>query len=144
VLVLATAAASAALAATGLHAYAVVAAVAGTAAAGVLILRLVMDFDRRVSAHRACGARLWHLREQYRALLADLRDGQLTIEGARERRDVLMSRLQAVYEDAPPAERAMYEAAHRSISGACDDTLSDEEIDRFLPVSLRKDGTSAA
>jgi hypothetical protein len=50
-------------------------------------------------------------------------------EAARDRRDELMSRLQAVYEDAPPAERAMYELAHSSISGAHDGTLSDEEID---------------
>jgi hypothetical protein len=142
--VLATAAASAALLATGVPAYAIVAAVAGTSAAIVLLLRIVLEFDRRVTTHRVCSARLWHLREQYRALLADLKDGQLTIEAARDRRDVLMSRLQAVYEDAPPAERAMYEVAHASISGAHEGTLSDEEIDQFLPVSLQKGGTSAA
>ena len=144
VLVMATAAASGALVATGFFAYAAIAAVTGAAAAIVVILRLVLDFDRRITAHRSCSARLWHLREQYRAVLSDLRDGQLTIDAARERRDALMSRLQAVYEDAPPAERAMYEAAHRSLSGAEDGTLSDEEIDRFLPVSLQKGGTSAA
>jgi hypothetical protein len=144
VLVLATAALSLALLTTGISAYAIVAAVAGSAGALVLILRLVVDFDRRISAHRACSARLWHLREQYRAVLSDLRDGHITIDGARERRDTLMGRLQAVYEDAPPAERAMYEAARRSLSGADEGTLSDEEIDRFLPVSLHKGGTSAA
>ena len=144
VFVLATAASSAALAATGLLAYAIVAVVAGTAAAGVLLLRIVIDFDRRASAHRACSARLWHLHEQYRALLADLRDGELSIDDARERRDVLMDKVEAVYEDAPPAERAMYEAAHGSTSSTHDGMLSDEEIDRFLPVSLQKGGTSAA
>jgi hypothetical protein len=142
VLVLGTAAAAAALLATAVPAYAVVAAATGAAAAVVLILRLVLDFDRRVSTHRACSARLWYLREQYRALLADLRDGHLTIDGARERRDLLMSRLQAVYEDAPPADTAMYAAARRSVTGADEGALSDEEIDRFLPVSLQKDAAS--
>jgi hypothetical protein len=142
--VLATAAASAALVGTGVPAYAIVAAVAGAAAAVVLILRIVLEFDRRVATHRTCSARLWHLREQYRALLADLKDGQLTLDAARDRRDVLMSRLQAVYEDAPPAERAMYEVAHRSVSGAHEGSLTDAEIDQFLPVSLQKGSTTAA
>ena len=142
--VLTAALSSMALVSTGYSQLAVVCAVAGSAAVATLVARLAFDFDRRASAHRDCSARLWHIREQYRAVLADLQDGQLTLEGARERRDVLMSRLQAMYENAPPADRRIYEAARSSSPGAHENALTDEEVDRFLPASLQKGGKSAA
>lgn len=123
-------------------------AVIGAAGAGValcaVIVRLVADFDARSQAHRACSAQLWHVREQYRALLADLRDGELTLEQARQRRDTLMAVLRDVYEKAPPADRAAYEAARRDVPADHDAVLSDEEVDQFLPASLHRGNQSAA
>ena len=75
-------------------------------AAIVLLARLVFDFEASVSAHRSCSTRLWHIREQYRALLADLKDETLTLDAARDRRDALMATLRDVYERAAPADRA--------------------------------------
>src|SRR5262245_47812837 len=34
-----------------------------------LVVRLALDLERSSSIHRACSARLWRVREQYRALL---------------------------------------------------------------------------
>ena len=48
---------------------------------------------------------------RYRALLSDLRDGILTPEAARQRRDDLMAALHRIYEDAPLPERARYQSA---------------------------------
>jgi hypothetical protein len=137
-LVLSAALASIALVFTGQMAYGVAAAVVAGAAAGTLVLRLIFDFDRSASAHRTCSARLWHIREQYRAVLADMKDESLTLDAARERRDVLMGLLHAVYEDAPPADRAVYEAARAALPGSDEGDLSDEEVNRFLPGSLQK------
>ncbi|MGH9172712.1 MAG: SLATT domain-containing protein, partial [Vicinamibacterales bacterium] len=92
-------------------------------------------------AHRACSARLWHLREQYRAVLADLKDGALTLEAARDRRDALMATLQRIYEHAPPADREQYQTARQSLASLDEARLSDEEIDRFLPPTLKKAGS---
>ena len=106
ILLVATAATAAAAVQTGTAAYAVSAAVTAAVALGVLVARIVFDFDGSASTHRSCSAHLWHLREQYRALLADLQDDAITLDVARERRDALMQRLREVYEQAPPVDRA--------------------------------------
>lgn len=141
---IASVAASVAFLQTGQSGYGVAAVAAATLALVVLVVRVLFDFDRRAGAHRACGAHLWWLREQYRALLADLQDGHITIEAARERRDALMQRLHELYESAPPIDRTAYEAARGAVPPREEATLSDEEVDRFLPESLKKDDKSAA
>lgn len=144
VTVAAAAAAAVGLMQTSQPAYAVTTAVAGTAALVTLIFRLVFDFETSAATHRTCSARLWHLREQYRALLADLQDGSITLEIARERRDALMRQLHDLYEQAPPIDRSAYEAARAALPSQHEGALSDEEVDRFLPESLKKTGKSAA
>jgi hypothetical protein len=138
VLLLATAVAAAAMGLTLNPVYAIVAATTATLGMFVLILRLAFDFERTAAAHRACSSRLWLIREQYRALLADLKDGAITIEAARSRRDALMDTLQRIYEHAPPIDRELYQTARQSLKSVNEATLSDEEIDRFLPPSLQK------
>src|SRR6266852_2458340 len=39
-----------------------------------LLLHLMLDLDASARAHASCAARLWQIREQYRALLSDLCD----------------------------------------------------------------------
>jgi hypothetical protein len=138
ILMLAAALASVAMMSTGQTTFAVVSAVAASLSVCAVIVRLVFDFDGRAAAHRACSARLWHIREQYRALLADLKDEYLTIDRVRERRDELAGMLRAVYEHVPPADRAAYEAARRALPVEDEGPLTDEEIDRFLPLALQK------
>jgi len=144
VLMLIAAFASIVIVFTGQVPYGVVAAIAAALAVLTLIIRLVLNFDKSAGAHRVCSARLWHVREQYRALLAELKDESLTLDTARERRDVLVGMLNAIYENAPPADRGTYEAARGALPGAHDEALSDEEVDRFLPPSLQKSGKPAA
>ena len=143
-LMLVAALASVALVFSGEMAYGVVSATAASLAVCALVVRLVFAFDRSAGAHRICSARLWAIREQYRALLADVKDETLTLDDARERRDELMSRLHAIYENAPPADSSVYDAARRAVPGPQEVALTDEELDRFLPVSLHKGGSSAA
>ena len=133
-----------ALLTSGEPAYGVVTAIAAGAAVLALTARVILDLDSAGNAHRECGARLWHIREQYRALLADLQDGHLTLDAARERRDELMMTLHNIYEKAPLADQAAYEAARRAIPIDHEAVLSDEEVDRFLPPTLHKSRPSAA
>jgi hypothetical protein len=144
ILMLAAALAAIALVVTGWSGYGVMTAITAVLGAGTLIVRLAFDFDRSASAHRACSARLWYIREQYRAVLADVKDETLTVDAARERRDTLMAMLHAVYENAPPADRGAYEAARQALPGTHEGDLSDAEVDQFLPEPLRKGGQPAA
>ena len=142
ILLLVVVAASIALVATAQNAYGILAAATASLATGVLIARLVFDFGTSAGAHRACSTRLWRLREEFRALLADIQDGAVTLDAARERRQALISALESVYRDAPPADRRMYEAARKAIPASYEASLADEEVDRFLPRSMRKSDSS--
>ena len=142
-LMMGTAIAAVALVFTLNPAHAVATAIMASAAALTMIVRIALDFEHTSSTHRSCSARLWHIREQYRAVLSDLQDGVLTVEGARDRRDALMASLHHIYEDAPPSDRETYQSARQSLARLDEAVLSDEEIDQFLPPSLQKAGRSA-
>lgn len=122
-------------------AYAIASAVLASAALVTLIVHLAVDLDRSARTHASCAARLWQIRERYRALLSDLSDGAIEIDAARRSRDALMLELNAIYQDAPPADHDAYQAAgHAAPEEAA---LTDEEIDLFLPRSLQKAGKAA-
>ncbi len=124
-------------------AYDVACAVLAIGALIALLVHLTLDLDRSAHAHAACATRLWHVREKYRALLSDLTDGAINVEDVRRRRDELMIELRDVYEDAPPAEHLAYQTAGQAIRTSDERTLTDEEIDQFLPKSLQAAARSA-
>ncbi len=105
---------------------------------------LALQLDARLYAHRWCASRLWLIRERYYALIAELTDGIVDLDSARERRDALMKELHAVYKHAPLADRVVYQSARDSLRAADETALADEEIDRFLPASMRKAAAAAA
>jgi hypothetical protein len=108
-----------------------------------LILHIAFDLDGTAQAHAACATRLWHIRERYRALLSDLSDGAVDIDTVRRRRDELATELRGVYESSPPADPQAYQTAADAIATGDERSLTDEEIDRFLPKSLQSVGQSA-
>jgi hypothetical protein len=122
--------------------YAVLAAVLSGVALAVFTLYVAVNLESRIYAHRWCAARLWLIREKYRALLSEIRDGVLTPEGARNRRDQLLTELQAIDEHAPPVDRPTFHSARQALTAAAETAFTDEEIDAFLPQSLRKEAFS--
>lgn len=133
VLMLTVAITAVAVAAAGRSPLATVAAVCGALALGVLLVQLTFDDDAVTQAHAVCAARLWDIREQYRAVLADLADGAIDSATARQRRDVLIAELHDVLRHAPPAGAHSYDATADE-----ERALTDEQIDLFLPKSLHK------
>jgi hypothetical protein len=109
-----------------------------------LVVHLGLDPDRTARAHADCATRLWHVRERYRALLADLADGAIEIEHARVKRDELMHEMHRIYEQAPSADLPAYQAAGRFGVTAREGALSDEDIEQLLPRVFHKEWTSAA
>lgn len=126
------------------QAYAVASAALAGAALLTLLFRLAFDADGSARAHAWCATGLWRIREKYRALLSDLADGALDLEGARVRRDTLMGELQSLYETAPPMDARAYRSAAHALGTTDETALTDEEIDLFLPKSLQKATSSAA
>ena len=133
---------------TSARPYAIAAAVLAGLALVVLLVRLTFDLERAAQVHAACAATLWHIRERYRAVLADMADGFIDVDTARRQRDRLMEELHLAYEAAPPPDPQAFERAGRAAgaaaAGANDAALPDEEIDAFLPASLQKTRRPAA
>jgi hypothetical protein len=118
------------------RAYAVSSAVLANIALLTFVLHVTFDFESTARAHHTCSTRLWSIREEYRALLADLSDGAIESHAARARRNMLMEEAAAVHDRAPALTRRLFKVPQDSVDAAEELALSDEEIDRFLPKSL--------
>jgi hypothetical protein len=124
------------------HLFAVAAAVLASLALLTFLIHVTLNFESTARAHHVCSTRLWHVREQYRALLSDLTDNAIEPELARTRRNALMEEVTAIYESAPPLTRRVFELKRKGEDTAEETALADEEINRFLPKSLH--GTKSA
>jgi hypothetical protein len=118
------------------HRQAVATAVLASLVLLLFLIHVSFDFEGLARAHHVCGTRLWHVREQYRALLADLHDGAIDPELARTKRNLLREEVRAVHDSAPPLTRRVFKMAQDPEPGAEEMALADEEINRFLPKSL--------
>ena len=88
--------------------------------------------------HRDIAADIWPIRESYLSLLTDIAGGDQNISTIRERREALQSSLAAIYKEAPPTDGGAYLAAQKALKQNEEYTFSDEEVDAFLPLSLKK------
>ena len=102
-------------------------AVLASLSLAVYVAWLASNLEPRIDAHRWCSERLWLFGERYRALLADMDDGAMSVEAARDRRDRFMQELQGVYEHAPILEPQMYEHTRAEMASLPNDTLSAEQ-----------------
>jgi hypothetical protein len=123
---------------TGDSPYFVLSAILSGLALALFAFYVAASLEARVSAHRWCASRLWLIREKYRALLSEMCDGTLSLDTVRDRRDQLLLELHAIGEHAPLVDRPAYQSARAALSAVPEEPLTDEEIDRFLPPSLRK------
>lgn len=93
--------------------------------------------------HRDTAADIWPIRESYLSLLTDIVGGDVSIESIKERRDALQASLAAIYRGAPHTDGKAYSEAQTALQKNEEYTFSDDEIDRFLPKSLRVGDRSA-
>ena len=56
--------------------YVIASAALASLALVILLFQVVFDLERSARAHQASAARLWQIRDQYRAVLSDLHDGE--------------------------------------------------------------------
>jgi hypothetical protein len=116
----------------------IVSATLSSVALLVTVAQLKFNPEQVMQVHRACGNHLWGIRERYINLIADMSDGALDADEVRNRRDALVKELSQIYETAPATTAAAYADAQKALKESEEMTFSDEEIDKFLPKSLRK------
>ena len=110
--------------------------------ANLIVAGYMKGFDPGGTAqkHRDAAALLWGVRESYQSLLTDLVRGALSATDATTRRDELQAAVARIYQGAPHTNNKAYQTAQQALKQLEDYTFSDEEIDKFLPASLRKRG----
>jgi hypothetical protein len=96
------------------------------------------DLGSTAQKHRDAAAKLWNVRECYLSLLTDLPilDGAIAVE----RRDELQMMLAALYQGVPQTDGEAYAEAQKRLKKMEDMTFTDDEIDCFLPLSLKRSG----
>lgn len=108
----------------------------------LLVLNAYMkdvDFGDQAEKHKKTASELWDVRESYLSVLSDLHDGCVAADAARKRRDALQARLVSIYASAPRTSKKAYSEASVGLKALEELTFSsDEEIDAFLPMVLRR------
>jgi len=117
--------------------YVIGSAVLGALALLTLLVQLTFDLDASARAHWSAAARLWQIREQYRAVLSDLHDGAIDPATVRQRRDALTTTLREFLEHAPSVAPQPHQPDDQS-ADLDEPALTDAQIDTFLPKSLQK------
>jgi SMODS and SLOG-associating 2TM effector domain family 4 len=115
-------------------------AIASSLALATYVAQSALGLEGRVQAHRTCAHRLWLIAEGYRSLLTELQDGLIDPSVLLRRRDQLIERVHAAYDQVFPTDQRAFESVRLNGSGG----LTDETIDRWLPESLRRGSTRAA
>lgn len=86
-------------------------------------------------SHRDTANKLWSIREDYFSLLIDF--NIIEEDEIISRRDQLKDRVQAVYDLAPITDSNSYTIAQKFLNEIESDFLSEEELNKILPKSLR-------
>lgn len=107
-----------------------------------LIIQLSFNFEQRVVAHKNSALKYMGLRDAYRLLITDVMNESIPGTEIVTRRDLLQREYQIISDLAPQTCSKEYTEAQRRLNkrGAVSGeefTWSDEEIDWFLPESLR-------
>lgn len=96
------------------------------------------DLGQIAQKHADSAANLWNVRESYLSLLTELKAQIIDVESVLQRRDDLQIELKNIYQGAPRTINKAYAVASKALKTKEDLTFSDEEIDSFLPMNLRK------
>ena len=93
------------------------------------------DFGGMSRKHADATSSIWNIREKYLSLLTDIRAGVAGVDEIRIVREKLQYELHKTYKGSPITLARAYEQASKALEEMA---FSDEEIDKFLPKSLRR------
>jgi hypothetical protein len=88
--------------------------------------------------HKNAALNILEIREKLLSLLVDIKIGNKEIELLQQTRDELNEQLVQTYRGAPKTINKAYQIASKALKENEEFTFSDDEIDKFLPESLRR------
>lgn len=96
------------------------------------------DLQKLITSHKATANKLITVRDRYKVLLARIKLQNGSVEELFIRYDELVKEADAIYQEAPSTTDEAVERASEALKIKKDNTFTDEEIDLFLPNSLRR------
>ena len=97
------------------------------------------DLGEIAQKHSDSASDLWNVREEYFSLLTDIKAEIIDIDELVTKRDSLQDRLSNIYKGSPRTISKAYKEATKALKLNEELTLSDNEINMFLPKELKKD-----
>jgi hypothetical protein len=116
----------------------VIGAILSAALFGLTTYTKDFDFGELSQRHADTATRLLAVREAYFSLLTDLAGGLVHTDDILKERNRLQHILDTIHKGAPRTTPKAYEAAQKALQENQELTFSDQEIDAFLPVALRR------
>lgn len=106
----------------------------------VFVSALFKSFDLQtiVGQHKAAANNLLAVRDDLKLLILQIKLQKNNPETLSERYEEIVHQLDKIYADAPNTTDKAVELARIALNITKDNTFTDEEIDGFLPVELRK------
>ena len=95
-----------------------------------------VDLVATLTKHFETSNQLWIIREEYISLLTDFTN--LTVEVAASKRDELQKKSATVYASAPITDAKSYAMAQKALKDNEAQFFTREELNKMLPISLRK------
>lgn len=96
------------------------------------------DLQNLITAHKTTANKLLAVRDQYKVLLTQIKLQSDSVENLLSRYAELVAETDAIYLDAPSTTDKAVDRASNALKIKKDNTFSEDEIDSFLPCSLRR------
>jgi hypothetical protein len=96
------------------------------------------NLGETIQKHATAALELLDIRERYLSLLTDLKARLISIPDITVKRDQLQEELSKTYKGSPRTFSEAYKVAQKALQINDELTFSDAEIDKFLPLPLRK------
>lgn len=96
------------------------------------------DLLKLISSHKATANKLIEARDQHKVLLMKIRLQVDSLDKLLSNYEELVKITNSIYQEAPATTDKAVERASEALRVKRDNSFSDEEIDMFLPISLRR------
>lgn len=96
------------------------------------------DLQKLITSHKATANKLISVRDQYKVLLTEIKLQSDSVENLLSRYNELVKETDSIYLEAPSTTEEAVDKASEALKIKKDNSFPDEEIDPFLPSSLRR------
>jgi len=107
-----------------------------------LIIQLTFSFEKQAIAHKNSALKYMGLRDCYKNFITDIMESNIDNHAIQDKRDLLQKKYQVISDLSPQTNNTDYKKAQQKLNkrgtvAGEDFTWSDDEINHFLPESLR-------